>query len=410
MVVAAREAALTSGLALMLPDAGQTKLLRAALFRDEAGRRALADVASALERPQRLPPSERLALRSLSPLLECRTAVPRTAAPRTARAVGVESARVLRMATARERMRYETVRRLTRALLAAMSGAGIDPILLRGIVLAETVYPEPFRRHTHDIDLFVPPAELQRAEDAARSAGFTERAADPDRLPGGIRLVHPSGLPVELHSSLFLDPLHPAEIPGMTLRARRRELLGADVRTLGAADQLVHICGGASGSPVRGSLRWVADAWLLIDSEPDLDWDVVVRGAEAAHLSLALSAMLRYLAEELDSPIPSHVLDQLDALARDASPLARDVALYGARAGLPALALIRRARGGLHSKLWALSWLLFPSAPYLRHAYRGRRLPLPLLYAYRICHHASAALRERLRRVSMPGSLEAEIA
>ena len=47
---------------------------------------------------------------------------------------------------------------------------------------------------------------------------------------------------------------------------------------------------------------------------------------------------------------------------------------------------------------------------YLRHAYRGRRLPVGLLYPYRIWHHAVAALRGAIRRVRMPGSLEAEIA
>ena len=37
MPATAREAALTSGLALMLPEASQTKLLRAALFRGVTG-------------------------------------------------------------------------------------------------------------------------------------------------------------------------------------------------------------------------------------------------------------------------------------------------------------------------------------------------------------------------------------
>ena len=405
MAGTAREAALNSGLALMLPDGGQTRLLRAALFGGEAGRRALAAVAPDLARPQLLPPPQRVALRTLSPLLEAGMAGAESA-PR----FGVDSLRVLRMAAARERVRYETVRRLARGLLASLTDRGVDAILLRGIVLAETVYPEPFRRHTHDLDLFVSPSGMQRAEDAARAAGFTERADDPDRLPGGTRLVHPSGLPVEIHASLFLDPYYAAELPGMSARAERRALLGEHVRTLGAADQLLHICGGASQSPVRGSLRWVTDAWLLIDRGPAIDWEVVVSGAASARLSLPVSAMLRYLAEELESPIPATVLDRLDALAREASPIARDVALYGARAGLPALALVRRVPGGLRPRLWALGWLLFPSASYLRHAYRGRRWPVPLLYPYRIWHHGCAALLERVRRVRMPGSLEAEIA
>ncbi len=405
MPATAREAALTSGLALMLPERSQTQLLRAALFRGTEGVRALADVAPELGRPQLLSPPQRVAVRTLSPLLESAT----TDTVRAHR-LGADAIKVLRMAAARERVRYDTVRRLAGALLAALDGHGVNAVLLRGLVLAESVYPEPWRRHTHDIDLYVRPADLERAIDAARAAGFGERAEDPDRLPGGVRLVHPSGLPVELHTSLFLDPFYPAELDGMAARARPVQMLGAQVTVLGTADQLVHICVNAAQSPVRGSLRWVADAWLLIDSDPTLDWDVVLRVAESAQLALPLSVMLRYLAEELDGPVPPSVIDRLDELARAASPIARDVALYGARAGLPALALVRRVTGGLRPRLWALGWLLFPSPTYLRHAYRGRRVPVGLLYPYRIWHHAVAGLRARLRRVRLPGSLEAEIA
>lgn len=405
MPATAREAALTSGLALMLPDASQTKLLRAALYRGAEGLRALAEVASELAQPQRLEPSRRVAVRTLSPLLESATAD-----PARAHRLGTDAIRILRMAAARERVRYDTVRRLAAGLLATLAERGVDAILLRGLVLAETVYPEPYRRHTHDIDLYVRPEQLDGAVDAARAAGFAEPAEDPDRLPGGIRLVHPSGLPVELHTSLFLDPFYPGELDGMTGRARRRELLGTRVTVLGTADQLVHVCGNAAQSPVRGSLRWVTDAWLLIESDPALDWEVVLRNAERAELALPLSIMLRYLAEELQSPIPGSVVERLDDLARSASPIARDVALYGARAGLPALALVRRVTGGLRPRLWALRWLLFPSPTYLRHAYRGRRVPVGLLYPYRIWHHTVAGVRGRLRRVRMPGSLEAEIA
>ena len=405
MPATAREAALTSGLALMLPAESQTQLLRAALFRGAEGVRALAAVAPELAQPERLSPPQRVAVRTLSPLLECATAD-------TARAhrLGTDALRVLRMAAARERVRYDTVRRLARGLFATLRDRGVEAIVLRGLVLAETVYPEPHRRHTHDLDLHVRPDLLDDAIEAARAAGFAERAEDPDRLPGGVRLVHSSGLPLELHTSLFLDPFYPAELEGMATRVRCIELLGARMSVLGTADQLVHICGNAAQSPVRGSLRWITDAWLLIESDPALDWEVLLRNAERAQLALPLSVMLRYLAEELESPIPPRVLERLDALARLASPIARDVALYGARAGLPALALVRRVTGGLRPRLWALHWLLFPSPTYLRHAYRGRRVPVALLYPYRIWRHAITGLHGRLGRVRLPGSLEAEIA
>ena len=41
------------------------------------------------------------------------------------------------------------------------------------------------------------------------------------------------------------------------------------------ADSLLHVCGHASYSASRQSLRWVTDAWFIVNRHPDLDWDLL---------------------------------------------------------------------------------------------------------------------------------------
>ncbi|HEX6644674.1 MAG TPA: nucleotidyltransferase family protein [Gemmatimonadales bacterium] len=398
----AREAALHSGLALMCPDPAESRLLRAALLPGEAGRLALREVAPLLERPQALGARERVAFRTLAPLLDA--AVARHEVP-----IAAEARRILRMAGARERARAAMVRRIGWQLMAQLARRNVDAVLLRGMALAETAYGEPHFRHTHDVDLLVPTGGFAAAEDAAREAGFTERSDDPGRLPDGIRLVHPSGLPVEIHHALFLSDFHPAELEGMRSRLEPVVALGVSALALNPADGLLHILGHAALSPFRGNLRWAVDAWLLMDRRRDLDWDAFLAAAIAGRLALPVSVLLRFLADELHAPVPARVLDTLALEARTVPAVARDVALYGARAGLPAFALVRRVEGW-RPRLLALGWLVFPSPSYLRLVYRTVAVPTPLLYPYRIWRQATLAARNRWHRLRLPGSLEAEIA
>jgi hypothetical protein len=145
------------------------------------------------------------------------------------------------------------------------------------------------------------------------------------------------------------------------------------------------VCGYASYSANHQSLRWVSDAWFIIERQRDLDWDLLLDSARHSHLVEPLAVTLGYLAEDLNAEIPSSFLHRLFAAVSKGGGIGRDLALQSARSA---------PRGGLRNVLQRTeSWrgrasifksLLFPSPGYLiwgQHI--RRRWLLPFYYAYR---------------------------
>ena len=161
----------------------------------------------------------------------------------------------------------------------------------------------------------------------------------------------------------------------------------------------MHVCGHASYSASRAWLRWVCDAWFIIDRESDLDWHEVLDITRRARLTLPLYVMLRYLRDTLGARVPGVFLGRLSEAFDRAPAVERDVALFAARNGSrqPLLALLRRMPGGWRTQARALQWLLFPSREYLRGAALGRPGPAGALrYLSRPIGYAAHALRSSM--------------
>ncbi len=274
---------------------------------------------------------------------------------------------ILRAASLREELRTKTYRHICREVFSALTAAGIPIIMLKGATLADTVYGDPALRHSRDIDLLLGEADPSRVLNLLSTVGFTLPKEKIMPKWQDIYLEHGSGLPLALHRHFFHIPLYNGCTADLWARSQMQVIADVPVRTLSPADALLHICGHASYSPSRVSLRWVCDAWLLIDQHPNLDWNVLFDCAVRSHLALPLSVMLGYLAEELQAPIPTIFLSRLQAAATQADTLEREAALSGARSG---------ARGGFKNLLrrtsdwrmraFVLRWMLFPSPEYLR--------------------------------------------
>jgi len=90
--------------------------------------------------------------------------------------------------------------------IAMLADAGIRSIALKGPLLGEAIYGDPGRRPSSDIDLLVPPEQLQTAVEVIRELGY--------RAPTDY--VYESGLPL-LHFVLVHDR---GELPAMELHWR----------------------------------------------------------------------------------------------------------------------------------------------------------------------------------------------
>ena len=299
-------------LATVLPNAERTLLLRACL-RDDADAwerwRARTGGLSAALREGRAP-------RGLAPLLH--DAVRRAGLP-----ADPSTLTLLRTAAVREELRAGAVERAAAQVVTALAAVGIEPVVTGGPALAATAYESPALRHRHDLDLLVGEQELERAAAA---------------------LGNGSELRVRLHTQLvgrrgFGEPPAP--------RTRRFDFGGARACTLAREELLLHVCVRAVCRAQPAALVWAADAWQLLARAPGLDWQRLLATATASRTELPLAAALRYLARELDAPVPPQVLGELVAAAGRADAPARDAAR--------ALARQARRRGPLRRRLAFLS-------------------------------------------------------
>jgi hypothetical protein len=244
-------------------------------------------------------------------------------------AVDATARSLLAVAAFAEERRAGTYQEICARAFSALSAASIPFLELKGAALADTVYPAPSLRHSHDIDVLVHTHDWDRSAAAVRSAGFI--AAPSHRGP--VRFLDACDLPLELHVDVCRPPLYTAPLAEIWDRSTRSRIGAAHVSTLGAADHLVHVLGQASRYGSRDTLTWVCDGWYLISRTAEVDWDVILRMAGQSAAALPLAGLIEFLAVQLRAPVPGFVLDGLSAAARGADRAAHDAILDGIRAG-----------------------------------------------------------------------------
>jgi hypothetical protein len=82
---------------------------------------------------------------------------------------------------------------------------------------------------------------------------------------------------------------------------------------LNPADQLLHICQHGAAYSELPPMRWVADAVVVLQTSPELDWHRLLAQARRHHLALPLRETMRYLSDTLGAAIPPIVLQELQA-------------------------------------------------------------------------------------------------
>ena len=360
----------------MLPGPEETQLLRACLWSGESGAEAWRKWSSKIADPTAFLRQEKDGIKGLLPLLFD-----------TLQANGVivesEFRTYLRTAYLRDELRSRSYRRICRGVIDAFADARVPAVLLKGAALAETCYKSPGLQHAHYLDILIRDDDLSRAVEVLRPLAFT--CASIAGWEGeGIELVHESGLPLILHRRLFPLPFYSVNMEEIWARSRNEMMYGGPTRILCSSDNLFHICGSVFDLERHESLRWVCDAWFLIQRSPNLDWNLLSECARESRMALPLFVTAGYLVDSLNAPIPSSFLAGLQTAALKAEPIEREAALF---------AVQTNARGGLKKILlscsdwptrrFVLKWALMPSLEYMRHVYRVPTTLLPFSYMYR---------------------------
>ncbi len=282
--------------------------------------------------------------------------------------------------------RYATIRGQLTELLTGWNAAGLRPIALKGVHLAERVYGDPALRPMNDIDVLFAPSELATAERVLADLGYHGKHRSPERGPGvvkhtstwrrgdaeaaspnpylsgdGERMVEPHGSLKERWFGLEVDIT-----PGVRDRALPIEIGGQPCSVLSAEDALLHLCVHLSFNLIMGQPSMVQ----LIDlgtftARQSVDWETMVARTTARGAAAHVLASLELAADLLAAPVPQAARWGLwAAVPRSLHRTVRSVGLQHVlrRTQQGAIPNLRtRLRRGLTDRAAAAAWAPDPS-------------------------------------------------
>ena len=227
--------------------------------------------------------------------------------PEIAREIGAQAATLVRenLAMAREALRLQRL----------FDDADLPVLFVKGAALAVLAFGNLGLRSGQDIDLLVAYETLPAATALILRAGYRRFDPPPDISDAQLRLLMPlrkdlgfvhqaTGLRIELHWRLFLNPHAMAETSIMAA-SRVVPLAGAaGLRTLGEEDLFAYLC-------MHGALhwwnrlKWLADVNALLASTPEDGVERLVRAAEARGAGRAAAQALLLCRRLLRTPLPA---------------------------------------------------------------------------------------------------------
>ena len=297
------------------------------------------------------------------------------------------------------------------ACLAALAGAGVDVLLLKGTALAYALYPVASIRARGDTDLFV------RAEDVARLCEvLAARGYVRDSYSQGVGcevnltkkdrfgLEHVLDVHWRLSSNeVFAALLDWAEARRMsitvpTLGAHARGLCHVHALAARCVHRAVHVHSPyyVYGEPYleRNRLIWLYDVRLLAEALGAADWSSFVDLARERGVSALCLDALRAATEHLGAAIPERGVRR----ARSAETLR---AIRTASFGQCMAWRVGRVSGAArHRRAVEVSArLCLPGPEYMRRKYPGNLLwPLPYLYLRRVVEGVQRRMRQSTER------------
>jgi hypothetical protein len=216
------------------------------------------------------------------------------------------------LAMAREAMRLQRL----------FDDADLPLLFVKGPALAVLAFGSLSLRSGQDIDILVPYEALPAATAVVLRSGYRRVDPPPNISDAQLRLVMPlrkdlgfvhqsTGLRIELHWRLFLNPHAMAE-SSLILASRVVALSGAaGVRTLGEDDLFAYLC-------MHGALhwwnrlKWLADVNALIASTPQNGVERFLRAAETRGAGRAAAQALLLCRRVFQTPLPASLAATLD--------------------------------------------------------------------------------------------------
>lgn len=227
-----------------------------------------------------------------------------------------EQALLLHTKAGMDKVRHLAYLRTLEKFAAALGQADVAWVALKGPVLAELIYGSVTRGYT-DLDLLVPPSQLEGAVRALESAGATASEEEWSEVAKSVKgqvSLSVLGAPlVDLHwHPVYLRSARERwRIPTEELLGRRRpaRLGEVDAWILDPEDFAAHVALHASFSAFQ-QLRRLLDIERTVARYPP-NWDVLIRRCHAWRIGLPVSVMLNRARRVLGAEVPEEVILQL---------------------------------------------------------------------------------------------------
>lgn len=281
---------------------------------------------------------------------------------------------------------------------AALAETNVPTLVLKGALLAQTVYPRSESRIRNDLDLLVEPSAIPAAERVLAALGYRKTwdvaGGSPMEQAQWVRSDGQRCFMADLHWDL-------RNHPALQKRFAFRELLefsailpgfGESVRGMGRAHALLNA--SMHYFDHQGQARphqWLLDKDLLWRAMTPDERAACTRTARERGLAGLLAESLARTRDVFDTPVSD---DEIESLRTAGHGQWSTGIIRASEARLPAYWFALRSEPGVRRKLLRIKAVLFPPAAYMHQRYPdGSRFGLPGLYLRRIV----ANLRARPR-------------
>jgi hypothetical protein len=221
-----------------------------------------------------------------------------------------------------------------REVLLRFEEAGIGVILLRGLVLGETIYKDPALRPFSDMDLLIRKQDLARGREALLDLGYRSAHSIDEKYfeRNHLHLQYlrrEGGVVAELHWALdHKYTVFNIDYTEIFDEALSGQLAGVEALLLPPENLLLSLCIHLIKHcyytkyilPRPDFVELILSSGLILYCDiaevirhygPDLDWDLVVREARHWQVEPAVQPALASVAQLFDAPVPQAVLESL---------------------------------------------------------------------------------------------------
>ncbi len=199
-------------------------------------------------------------------------------------------------------------------LLSLLGKAGICVVPLKGVALAQSLYGDVAARVCVDIDILVPPENLDQTIALLLASGYRAEPNDPYLSKLALRHGRHFSLVREGRGASFLLEVHwilvqhssknHEAVRDLWAEARPHDFFGAPAFSLSPEWEFLYLSIHAVDHEWR-SLKWLIDIHEAASSSP-IDWQKVAKKAEQFDLSLPIRQTLSVSSVLLGTPLPSY--------------------------------------------------------------------------------------------------------